>query len=426
MPERIAVVGGGLAGLAAAQALAERGRSVVVLESRNRLGGRAGSFTDSSTGQVIDACQHVAMGCCTNLAHFFHATGVDHLLAPQPLLFFVSADGHVSRFAADPLPAPLHLARAFFGLRHLSWTDKARIAYGLACLRQENPASDPAFAPWLARHGQTASAVDGFWALVLVSALNESVDRVGLKYARKVFVDGFLTHRRGFEVVLPTVPLDRLYGDEMQQWFAKHRVEIRLNAGVQSADERGVTLRDGERVAADWSVLAVPFDRVEGLLQTRGTWHGLRHSPITSVHLWFDRAITDLPHAVLVGGLGQWVFCRAGGYVQVVVSAARDVKQLGHYGIEHTITAELRRMFPAAATARLLRSRVVTEHTATFSAMPGVDRWRPGPQSTLSNVLLAGDWTATGWPATMEGAVISGYAAAEKITGETIVRPGLA
>jgi squalene-associated FAD-dependent desaturase len=429
VPERVAVVGGGLAGLAAAQALAGRGRRVIVLESRDRLGGRAGSFTDAATGQLVDACQHVAMGCCTNLAHFFQTVGVARLLAPQPALYFVTADGRVSRFAADALPAPLHLARAFLGLHHLSWTDKARITYGLACLRQEDPAADPPLAPWLARHGQTARTVEGFWGLVLVSALNESVERVGLKYARRVFVDGFLSHRNGFDVLVPAVPLDRLYGDEMRLWFAKHGVEIRTRSGVQSADGLGVTLRDGERVAADWCVLAVPFERVNAMLPEgctgREPQNGLRHSPITSVHLWFDRAITALPHAVLVGCLGQWVFCRDGGYVQVVVSAARDLRAMGHAAVEGEITAELRRVFPGAADARRLRSRVVTEHQATFSAFPGVDRFRPGPRTAIPNVLLAGDWTATGWPATMEGAVISGYAAAEVITGEAIVRPGL-
>jgi len=429
VPERVAVVGGGLAGLAAAQALAERGRSVTVFESRNRLGGRAGSFTDAATGEVIDACQHVGMGCCTNLAHFFRTVGVDHLLAPQPALFFVTADGRVSRFAADPLPAPLHLARAFLGLHHLTWTDKLRIAYGLACLRQEDPAADPPLAQWLKRHAQTPTTINGYWGLVLVSALNESVERLGLKYARKVFVDGFMTDRRGVEVQVPVVPLGRLYGEEMRQWLAAHGVELRTQAGVSRADKSGVTLRDGTRFDAEWCVLAVPFERVGAvcpeILSGNNSSFGLAHSPITSVHLWFDRAITQLPHAVLVGCLGQWVFCRDGGYVQVVVSAARDLKPLGHDGVEREIAAELRRVFPGAANARLLRSRVVTEHTATFSATPGVDRFRPAPRTGIPNLLLAGDWTATGWPATMEGAVISGYAAAEVITGETIVRPGL-
>jgi squalene-associated FAD-dependent desaturase len=242
---------------------------------------------------------------------------------------------------------------------------------------------------------------------------------------------------------VPAVPLDRLYGDELRHWFAEHGVTMRLNAGVKSVEIEGgrvtgVTLRDGERVASDWCVVAVPFERIGALLPEAFAGRetllkqvaGLTHSPITSVHLWFNRPVTDLPHAVLVGCLGQWVFCRGEAtagewYVQVVVSAARDLKPLGHDEIERQIVDELRRVFPDAAGARLLRTRVVTEHAATFSAVPGVDRFRPGPRTAVPNLVLAGDWTATDWPATMEGAVRSGYAAAEVVTGECVVRPDL-
>jgi squalene-associated FAD-dependent desaturase len=254
---------------------------------------------------------------------------------------------------------------------------------------------------------------------------------VGLKYARKVFRDGFVRHRDAFTVHVPTVPLGRLYGAELCAWLARHGVEVKENAGarrlVAGSSIRGVELRDGTTLSADWYVLAVPFDRVTDLLPeelARDPYfagaENLAPSPITSVHLWFDRPVMTLPHAVLVDCLGQWVFDRgevAPGefYLQVVVSAARDLKKLGRDEVRHQIVEELGRLFPSVTRAQLLRAKVVTEHTATFSAVPGVDRWRPVQGSPVANLAVAGDWTATGWPATMEGAVRSGYLAAEAL-----------
>ncbi|MBX7104686.1 MAG: FAD-dependent oxidoreductase, partial [Gemmataceae bacterium] len=264
------VVGGGLAGLAAAQALTLAGRQVTVLESRQRLGGRAGSFTDATTGQTIDACQHVSMGCCDQLRKFFTTFGIADFFAPQPELIFRTVDGRKSTFRADRLPAPFHLARAFHRLHYLGLWDRLTIAWGLACLRFTSTKVDPPFLDWLRRHHQTPRAIQLFWGLVLVSALNETVDRIGLRYARKVFVDGFLADRDAFTVQLPTVPLDRLYGTEMRQWFADRGCEIRLNAGVTGFEMAGgrvsaAILRECSTVSGDTFVLAVPFERLPGL-----------------------------------------------------------------------------------------------------------------------------------------------------------------
>ncbi len=440
------VLGGGLAGLSAAVALASRGYRVTVLEARPRLGGRAGSFADAATGQLIDACQHVSMGCCTNFAHFAETVGVAKFLQPQPALDFMTSDGRVSRFAADRLFAPLHLARSFATAHYLSPIEKLRVAWGLACLARSSADADPPFLDWLNAHRQTQRTIDRFWGVVLVSALNETVDRVGLKYARKVFRDGFLTHRRGFEVQLPTVPLARLYGDELHDWLAHHGVEVRLEAAVREIVVEGgavhiVRLRDGSELTSDAYVSALPWDRLlgvlpEGVATSSPVWSGLKNlaaSPITSVHLWYDRPITDRPHVVLIDCLGQWLFNRGEArpgehYVQVVVSAARLFQGQGSDAIQARIVDELAGLFPVGAN--LLRGRVVTERAATFSAVPGIDRWRPGPVSEISNLILAGDWTDTGWPATMEGAVRSGYRAAEAVLArdgrpETIVQPDL-
>jgi uncharacterized protein with NAD-binding domain and iron-sulfur cluster len=465
MADRVVIIGAGLAGLAAAAALAPRGYAVTLLEARGRLGGRASSFTDAVSGQLIDACQHVSMGCCTNLAHFCRTVGIHHLLETQPCLYFMTPDGRVSRFRADPLPAPVHLARAFLTAHYLSPSEKARVAWGLAWLRLTGSHRDEPFLHWLERHGQTPGTVERFWGVVLTSALNETPERIGLRYARKVFVDGFLRRRRGFEVELPRVPLGRLYGDELQAWLTQHHVELLLGRGVKELrigepaalvagfgepaafpggrrqtrqltqpvrhpqwEIHEMVLRDGSRVQADWYISAVPFDRLLDLVPNDlvaaepyfGNLRRLQTSPITSVHLWFDRPVTALPHVVLLCCAGQWLFNRgetAPGehYVQVVVSAARQFRGLGHEEVQRQVVAELGRLFPDAASARLLRGRVVTEHTATFSVTPGVDQWRPAQASPVRNLFVAGDWTHTGWPATMEGAVRSGYLAAQTL-----------
>lgn len=434
--QSVLVLGGGLAGLAAAYRLGELGYAVTLLESRQRLGGRAGSFTDPVSGQLIDACQHVSMGCCTAFAAFARALGIAHLIQPEPILYFMTPDRRVSRFSADPLPAPIHLARAFLQLHTLNLSEKLHVARGLRRLRATDPGelvADPPFADWLARVGQPRRVVERFWGLVLVSALNESVERVGLRYAHKVFTEGFLGSRRAFEVHLPRVPLGRLYGAELQRAFDRLGVRVLLNHAVRQIEfdrqlVRGVRLRDGQTLRADGYVAALPFARLLDVLPEQvvsdqpqfARLRNLQVAPITSVHVWYDRPITRLPHVVLVDCLGHWLFNRgelAPGehYVQVVVSAARQLREQGHDQSQQQILAELARLFPAARLARVLRVRTVTETTATFCPVAGVDRDRPTQTTAYRNLTLAGDYTRTDWPATMEGAVRSGYLAADAL-----------
>jgi len=433
MSRRVLIIGGGLAGLAAAVRLAPRGLQVTLLEARDRLGGRAASFTDPATGQQIDTCQHVSMGCCPAFAHFCRTVGVAHLLKPQRTMSFITPDRRVSRFRADPWPAPFHLTRSFAAAHYLTPMEKVRVAYGLLRLVMTSANDDRPLLPFLLDHRQTRRTIDRFWGVVLVSALNESVERLGLKYARKVFVDAFLRDRRGMEVQVPSVPLDRLYGAELHSWLDRHGVEIVVQSAVRTMEIEGgrvtkAVLRDGREMTADWYLSAVPHQRLldvlpPGVVEAHREFlelKGLESSPITSVHLWYDRPIMDVPHAVLLDGVGQWAFSRgevAPGehYVQVVISASRELQSLGSEAIGRRVVSELGRYFRAASTARLLRRREVTVRDATFSAVPDVDSRRPGAASPIANLVLAGDWTATGWPATMEGAVRSGYLAANAI-----------
>ncbi len=259
------------------------------------------------------------MGCCTNFAHFCRTVGVAHFLAPQPRLTFVTPDRRRSVFKADPWPAPFHLGRALLGAHYLTPVEKLRVAWGLLALLRERPDADPPLREWLLAHRQTGRTIDRFWGVVLVSALNETVDRVGLRYARKVFRDGFVRHRDGFTVHVPSVPLGRFYGPELRAWLDRHGVEVVEDCGVKrlTGAVSGVELRDGSRREADWFVLAAPFERVPDLLPPElaadpffAGAKELAPSPITSVHLWYDRPPLDLPHAVLVDCLGQWVFSR--------------------------------------------------------------------------------------------------------------------
>jgi squalene-associated FAD-dependent desaturase len=465
----VLVIGGGLAGLAAIVALVRKGITVTLLEARPRLGGRAGSFRDATTGQWVDVCQHVAMGCCTQLRHFFRSLGLDRYLTSQSRLVFLTPDGRHSYFRADPWPAPFHLGRALLGAHYLTPGEKLRILRGLTALHRCDPNDDPPLEPWLRAHGQTDRTLNRFWNTVLVSALNESCATVGRKYARKVFVEGFLQQRDGWVVHLPTVPLDRLYGLELQTFFARSGVTVRLQTAVRrllldptTPRIAAVELWDGSHLHADHYILAVPFYRLPDLLPPSlfelfpyfARIRQLEAAPITSLHLWFDRPVLPWPHAVVVGGISQWLFRRVepmaaevvvldgenrpqshrhdrltpapvpeesrpaasdSSYLQVVISASADWLRWGHAELQRRVVEELRHLLPAARSAHLLHARVITEHRATFRPLPGVDRWRPPQTSPLHNLALAGDWTATNWPATMESAVRSGYLAAQAI-----------
>jgi squalene-associated FAD-dependent desaturase len=412
-------------------ALAPHGYDITVLEARSRLGGRASSFYDPGSTEWVDTCQHVSMGCCTAFHDFCKTLGVLPLLEPQPTLFFQTPDRRTSRFKADPWPAPFHLARALASAHYLSMSEKLRVASGVIRLVFEKKDLDEPLLPWLKKHGQSERTIRRFWAVVLVSALNDTVDQLGTKYARKVFVDGFLKDRDGFTVHVPMVPLARLYGEELRAWLAKWNVTILEDDAVKTVEPQGsqfrVTTRGGEEHLAERVVLAVPFDRVNSIIPPEWVQHAefanlekLSPSPITSVHVWTDREVMTLPHVVIIDGLGHWIFNRgrtANGewYLQVVISATRELANWGREKITEAVLAELQQLLPELAQAKVLRSRVITEHKATFSAVPGVDKLRPAQATSIPGLFLAGDYTQTGWPATMEGAVRSGQLAAQAI-----------
>jgi squalene-associated FAD-dependent desaturase len=438
MSARVGIVGGGVAGLAAAVALVERGCRVELFEARRKLGGRAGSYVDRETGEAIDHCQHVAMGCCTNYLDFCRRTEIDGLFTRYSRLHFFGPDGKRSDFEPSQwLPAPLHLVGPLAALKYLSWREKwaiARAMLKLARMSAADAAEGPTVLEWLISERQSVAAIERFWKVVLVSALGESLDRASLAAARKVFVDGFLGHRRAADVLVPNVSLDELYDRRVAGWLRERGAGIHVEAPVEAVTgdgdrATGLLMASGREEAFDFVICAVPWSKLPRLLppemldaaDPKHASEEIASAPISSVHLWFDRPIMDLPHGVLVGRLSQWVFARnfergaSEHYYQVVISASHDLAGRERESVVEEVLEDLRSVFPDATTAQLVRAKLITESQAVFSVRPGLDARRPRQQTAIPNLLLAGDWTRTGWPATMEGAVRSGYLAAEGV-----------
>jgi len=424
MPDVI-VVGGGLAGLAAAAALGGAGYRVRVFESRPFLGGRATSYTlPGDSGEMIDNCQHVLLRCCVNLIDFYQRLGVDGRIRFERKFCFIEPGGRKSFLEAGVLPAPAHFFESFLRLRFLTPADKLAIARGLLALRSEYGRRADldriTMLEWLKEKRQTPRAIERFWRQVLVSAINEELDCMAAAHGFQVFRLGFLATSNGYEMGLAAVPLGELYGAE--PWSRLPSVEFCFRCGVDqvSFDAQGVKgiAVQGDLRTADYYVVAVPFERLPAIApELELDLAAFSHSPITGIHLWFDRPVTDLQHATLLDRTIQWMFNKdSGRYVQVVVSASRGLVNMAREDVIGLAVRELGEFFPEVRAARLEKAHVVKEVRATFSARPGLEQLRPVARTRYSNLFLAGDWTRSGWPATMEGAVRSGYLAAEAIS----------
>jgi zeta-carotene desaturase len=438
----VGIIGGGLAGLAAGCALSQAGYKVTVFERRPYLGGRASSYVHPGTGEVVDNCQHVLLGCCTNLLDLYRRLGVEKRIRWYDRLTYIEPGGRRGTLEPSGLPAPLHALPAFFRFPLLSWRDKLSIALGMLSLVEGVPADDGgSFLEWLKRHGQTERAVSRFWSPVLVSALNEELGNVSIHYGAMVFRDAFLKSAQAGRMGLPSVPLSDLYG-VAADYLGERGGEVVPRASVESLGttkrRAWVTVLAGERREFDYLISAVPFQALAKLMPLamqsdalREDLAQLRTSPITGIHFWFDREVTELDHAVLLDRTIQWMFQKskilagqaraedaptAGSYLELVVSSSKTLVEKSRQEVLELALKELGEFFPAVKTARVLKSTVIKEIHATFSPAPGADRYRPRQQGPWPRIFLSGDWTATGWPATMEGAVRAGYAAAEALT----------
>jgi len=435
-PSTVAIAGGGLAGLAAGCALAEAGFRVTLFERRPYLGGRASSYQHPGTGEIVDNCQHVLLGCCTNLIDFYRRTGVENKIRWYEKLTFLEPGGRKSVIGPSFLPAPLHTSPSFLGAACLGLSDKLAISRAMMALTPSAPVDHgETFLAWLKRHGQTERAIDRFWKTILVSALNEDLDRVSVPYAAQVVRESFLKSAAAGRMGIPTVPLTELYG-AAGEYIRARGGDIQLRAGVDSFrahDDAVIVTANGREQIFDYLVLAVPFDVLARMLPSTSESATLAAqldqfgtSPITGIHLWFDREISDLDHAVLLDRTIQWMFHKSrliearekgiGSYVEFVVSCSRILIEKSKNEIVELAVKEAQEFFPKVREAKLLKSTVIKEVHATYSAQPGIDQYRPKAETAWPRIFLAGDYTATGWPATMEGAVRSGYLAAEALS----------
>ena len=437
---KVAVVGGGIAGLAAACALANDGHEVSLFERKPFLGGRACSYEHPGAGQVVDNSQHILLGCCTNLREFYQRLGVADKIRWYKSITFMEPGGRQGVIAPGWLPAPLHSGASFARFGLLSLRDKLGIARALVALMPGAPEdTDENFLSWLRRHGQTERAIERFWAPVLVSSLNEELEDCSVKYAGMVLRDAFLKSAEAGAMGVPAAPLSEIYGAAEGYITARGgRVHLRTAVEGMTSLPDGVLLRvNGAEERFDYAICAVPFHQLNKVLPAGPESEalqvlsgGLKTVPITGIHLWFDRQVTPLEHVALLDRNIQWVFQKSKilgtktekvaaetpSYLELVVSSSRKMLEMSREEVIELALKELGEFFPKVREAKLLKAVVVKEVHATFAPSPRSEAHRPGPGTAWPRIFVSGDWTATGWPATMEGAVRAGYLTAEAVS----------
>ncbi|MFK4144968.1 hydroxysqualene dehydroxylase HpnE [Streptomyces sp. NPDC004065] len=441
-PGRHAVVaGGGLAGVTAALALADAGVRVTLLEGRPRLGGLAFSFRRGEL--TVDNGQHVYLRCCTAYRWFLDRIGATSLAPLQnrldvPVLDAARPEGRrLGRLRRDPLPVPLHLGRSLAAYPHLSLAERAAVGRAALALKALDPA-DPAldaqdFGSWLTAHGQSARAVEALWDLVGVATLNAVASDASLGLAAMVFRTGLLSDPGAADIGWARVPLGELHDRAARRALDSAGVRTKVRSRVTSVSTNGnggwSVQVPGETIEADAVVLAVPQREAYGLLPPGALDAPERlleigTAPILNIHVVYDRQVLTRPFFAALGTPVQWVFDRTaasglkeGQYLALSQSAAHHEIGTPVAELRERYLPELRRLLPRARAAEVRDFFVTRERTATFAPAPGVGRLRPGARTKAPGLYLAGAWTATGWPATMESAVRSGVSAADAVLG---------
>ena len=451
--KHVAIIGGGFAGLAAGVELAARGIAVALFEARPRLGGRAYSFRDDETGEVVDNGQHALMGCYRDTLAFLDRIGATHKLARQRNLcvHMVHPERGPGAITGAALPSPLHLLSGILRYPLLTRGERLRALLGGMQVMAMHRRRDPRLAEWtvgrlLTALRQSPNARASFWYPVAVATLNESPKRAAAAPFAEVLARAFFRSRADSQFVLPKVGLSELYTDDARRYIEAHggRVELKspvVDLVVAGNQVSALRLRDGTRVEAAACISAVPPKALASLLPDAfrngggpPAWGAFEFSPIVSVHLWLDRPVLTHPFVGLIGTTTQWLFNRnqltGHGHngtgrqcISAVISAGRDLVEWPTPQIVATVLADLRTMLPAARAADVLQAVVVKEKHATISATPAAERLRPAAGTPIANFFLAGDWTSTGLPPTIESAVYSGRRAAELVAECLAVSP---
>ena len=442
---KIAVIGGGLAGLSAACELADGGYQVTLLERRPYLGGRSYSFFDRKLGAEVDNGQHVFMRCCTYYMAFLRKLGVFDRTHLQERLDVkvVGEEGRQAALASSRLPAPLHLLPSLLRYRHLSWRDRVGVLYASLALltislRKRSELDHLSFHDWLTAHRQSPRAIEAFWNFIVLPALNDDVWRVSAAQAVMLFQVSFLKDSHGADIGYSTVGLSSLMAQEAQQYIQGRHGSVLLGKSVaqlEGAEDgiEGVRVHGGGTLQTDRYILAVPSHELLGLLPPSLRRHDffsraglLGSSPIVNLHLWLDRKVTDQEFTSFLDSEIQWVFNKSrmynlngpeGQYLCISLSGAHKYIDMPKESLRKLFVGELGRLFPAAKGASVTQFTVVKERFATFTPAPGSAAYRLPARTPVPNLFLAGAWTDTGWPATMESAVRSGVICAQAIMG---------
>ncbi|HEY5303710.1 MAG TPA: hydroxysqualene dehydroxylase HpnE [Acidimicrobiales bacterium] len=430
---RVGVVGGGLAGISAALALVDAGVNVTLFERRPQLGGLTSSI--ERDGLSFDNGQHVFLGCCTAYQALLERLGASEQVYLQPRLDMpvLSPRGISSSIARTRLPAPLHLASSLARYRHLSIRDRIHLVRAVVAIRRLD-LSDPtldtlSFGDWLRQHGQSQRSIDRLWNLIIQPTLNVTADQSSLALAAQVFRVGFLERSNGADVGWSIVPLATLHGTNAERSLGNAGVEVRLNSSVTSvvpSSNGEITVRTGDEDLAFAAVIVSTAPRVAEMLgaipRERDLGERLGASPIVNIHFVLDRKVSDLSMAACLDSPIEFFFDRtdasgvtSGQCLVISLSAADKYIGVGTSELVPKFFEALCELLPRARDAELLSAVVTREHAATFRATPGIESLRPSSTTAVSGLFLAGAWCATGWPATMEGAVRSGNEAAAKV-----------
>lgn len=444
------VVGGGPAGISAAVDLADAGLRILLVDNRHYLGGRASSFPDPVSGEILDACQHITLGCCTALDGLLNRLGVADRVRYLPEVHFSLPDGHRVTLSASGLPAPYHLLPSLLRAPGLGFADKLsaarllRMAMQWASDRRKGAAAvgeAAAFADTCRLARLTDAARELLIEPVVLSACNAQLEEVADSYGLMVLYEALCATRQGYRLGIPTVPLAELFTEPVQRYLGERgsQVQVRVTVKAVQVDESGIVVvktSSGREIRGRRCVVAVPWHALSRVLssslltpQQQECTGVLQPSPIVGTHLWLDRPV-DMPDTLcLLGCRTHWVFhkdrnFRRGGthgaHLATVTSADRTLAAMEPARIAQLALEEIRQRVPGATEARLVRWRCVREYRATFIPAPGVDNLRPLHRTRRPEVVIAGDWTATGWPATMEGAVRSGELAARALLTDTL------